>query len=95
MNNNHKLQQHEKTQLNFWKGSIMVKTVVLGLSLGVMTSMGAIQASAKTFETNFTARSSQSVILENKLTKAQCLKKDGYIWDSSSKKCVKDTRGSE
>jgi len=73
----------------------MIKSAVLGLSLGAMTAMGAIQASAKTFETQFAATPSQSVILEKKLTKAQCLKKDGYIWDSSSKKCVKDSRGSE
>lgn len=73
----------------------MVKSVVLGLSLGAMTAMGAMQASAKTFETQFTATSSQLVILEKKLTRAQCLKRDGYIWDSSRKKCVKDTRGSD
>lgn len=73
----------------------MIKSAVLGLSLGAMTAMGAMQASAKTFETQFTATSSQSVILEKKLTRAQCLKRDGYIWDSSRKKCVKDTRGSD
>lgn len=33
-------------------------------------------------------------LIEKRLTKAQCLKKPGYIWIESSKRCVKDTRGS-
>lgn len=33
-------------------------------------------------------------IISKKLTKAECLKKPGYIWIASSGRCVKDTRGS-
>ena len=73
----------------------MIKSAVLALSLGFASVMGVMQASANAYDTGFNVTPSQSVVLEKKLTKAECLKKDGYIWDSSKKKCVKDTRGSE
>lgn len=71
----------------------MIKSAVGALTLGVVLAMGAIQASATTNK-SIEVMTSQSVVYGKKLTKAQCLKKEGYIWSSSQKKCVKDTRGS-
>ena len=33
-------------------------------------------------------------LIYKKLTKAECLKKPGYIWIEASGRCVRDTRGS-
>lgn len=72
----------------------MIKSAVGALTLGAVLAMGAIQASATT-NTSFEVMTSQSAVYGKKLTKAQCQAKDGYIWSSSKKKCVKDTRGSD
>ena len=41
-----------------------------------------------------TAPAKTPQLLNNKITKAQCLKKPGYVWIESSKRCVKQPRGS-
>lgn len=33
-------------------------------------------------------------IIEKRLTRAECLKKPGYVWIEETKRCVKDHRGS-
>lgn len=71
----------------------MIKSVVGALTLGAVIAAGSIQATAAT-NTGLEVMTSQSVVYGKKLTKAQCLKKQGYTWSSSKKKCVKDTRGS-
>jgi|GEM_PF-5743042 len=71
----------------------MIKSAVIALSLGAVSVMGVMQASAAT-DTNYKVMTSQSAVYGKKLTKAQCLQKDGYTWSSSKKRCVKDTRGS-
>jgi len=36
-----------------------------------------------------------NAIVYKKLTKAQCLKKRGYVWIADGKRCVKASRGSD
>lgn len=72
----------------------MFKSVVGALTLGTVMVAGSLQAVATT-NSGFEVMTSQSTVFEKKLTKAQCLKKSGYKWSSSKKKCVKVTRGSD
>lgn len=46
-----------------------------------------------------TSANSANIFLENQeiyaqVTKAECLKKKGYVWNPETGKCVKQTRGS-
>ena len=56
-------------------------TLLIGLT--ALTLLSAPLANAKPQET-----------IEKQLTKAECLKKPGYVWIESSKRCVKQPRGS-
>lgn len=70
----------------------MIKQTVVVLMLGVSSLVGVAHASASTLETY--SIPSQSIIYGKKITKKQCLKKEGYVWISSEKKCVRASRGS-
>lgn len=70
----------------------MIKQTVVAVIIGASSLAGVIQASASTID--IYSATSQSIIYGKKITKAQCLKKDGYVWISSEKKCVKPSRGS-
>ena len=59
------------------------KAQALMVSLTALTLLSAPLAHAQPQET-----------IEKQLTKAECLKKPGYVWIESSKRCVKQPRGS-
>jgi len=39
--------------------------------------------------------SGNNTVIYKRLTKAQCLKKRGYVWIADGKRCVKASRGSD
>ncbi len=68
------------------------KGIVTGFVLSaVMFMNGTIMNTAVAKPEGF---ATPSDIIYKRLTRSQCLKKKGYLWDSQSKRCVKDKRGS-
>ena len=69
-----------------------IKGIVTGFVLSaVMVMSGTIVNTAIAKPDGF---STHSDIIYKRLTRSQCLKKKGYLWDSKSKRCVKDKHGS-
>ena len=63
--------------------TVRAKTPTLLVGLAALTILSVPLASAKPLD-----------VVEKQLTKAECLKKPGYVWIESSKRCVKQQRGS-
>ena len=68
------------------------KGIVCGFVLSAVMVMGAVPYNAAVAKPD--GFSTHSDVIYKRLTRSQCLKKKGYLWDSKNKRCVKDDRGS-
>lgn len=67
--------------------------VAFSTTLAVATSLIGMATAAPT-HTPQIVQGHAGTIIERRLTKAECLKKPGYIWIEQTGRCVKDHRGS-
>ncbi len=74
---------HSKPFAAFKAGFALSALIMLG---GAVSGIGTGKLVAGPME--------QQETVAKRLTKAQCLRKPGYIWIEQTKRCVRDTRGS-
>ena len=67
--------------------------VAFSATLAVAFTLIGIAAAAR-LPTPQLALGDTGKIIEKRLTRADCLKKPGYVWIEETKRCVKDHRGS-
>ena len=72
----------------------MLTKHVMVMSLAVTFLSAATGLYASNAHAGLSQPTGQNAVLEKRITKAQCLKKPGYVWIEETKRCVKVSRGS-